>query len=75
MQVLKECKEELDCPVLFIHSIKSRIVPRAWKFADVVPVLKKGNRSIMLNYKPVSLTRTAGKILDSLTANKIRECL
>jgi len=39
-KILKECKEELSCPltILFNNSIKLGLVPQAWKLADVVPI-------------------------------------
>ena len=76
-RVLKEYKAELSCPLtsLFNNSIKSGLVPKAWKLADVVPIFKKGERIKKSNYRPVSLTSTVGKILESIIANKIREHL
>ena len=76
-RVLKECKAELCCPLvsLFNNSIKSGIVPKAWKLADVVPIFKKGEKIKKSNYRPISLTSTVGKILESIIANKIGEHL
>ena len=76
-RVLKECKAELCCPLttLFNNSIKTLLVPKAWKLADVVPIFKKGERIKKTNYRPVSLTSTVGKILESIIANRIREHL
>ena len=76
-RVLKECKAELSCPLtsLFNNSLKSGWVPKAWKLADVVPIFKKGEKIKKSNYRPVSLTSTVGKILESIIANKIRDHL
>ena len=42
-RVLKECKNELSCPLnsLFNNSVESGLVPKAWKLADIIPVFKK----------------------------------
>ena len=76
-RVLKECKTELSSPLckIFNNSLKSRYVPAAWKLADVVPIYKKGDRIKMSNYRPISLTSTVGKILETIIAYKIREHL
>ena len=39
-------------------------VPSMWKQANVVPIFKKGDRTIMSNYRPVSLTSFVEKILE-----------
>jgi hypothetical protein len=72
--VLKECKEELCDPLstIFNKSIESGRVPEFWKVANVIPVFKKGDRSLASNYRPISLTSIVGKLLESIIANKIR---
>ena len=64
-RVLKECKKEVSVKLsmIFNKSIMTGQVPEAWKIANVVPIFKKGDRSITANYRPVSLTSTIGKML------------
>ncbi len=73
-RVLKECKEELCDPLstIFNNSIESGRVPELWKVANVIPVFKKGDRSLATNYRPICLTSIVGKLLESIIANKIR---
>ena len=41
---------------LFNHSIASGIFPEAWKHARIVPIhLKKGDKSLPSNYRPISV--------------------
>ena len=71
--VLKECHHELSPSLcqIFNLSLKSGIVPNAWKCANIVPVYKKGNVNITSNYRPVSLLSVISKILERLIYNKI----
>ena len=41
---------------IFQASLHQCLIPMDWKSANVVPVFKKGERSIPSNYRPVSLT-------------------
>ena len=58
-RVLKELATEL-CPIfahLFQQSIDSGDIPKEWTFANISPLLKKGDRSLACNnYCPVPLT-------------------
>ena len=36
--------------VHFNKSLKSGIYPNAWKFAFIQPILKKGNKELVINY-------------------------
>ena len=42
-RVLKECKEELSEPLLTLYrsSLETGTVPKSWRTANVVPILKK----------------------------------
>ena len=50
--------------LLYQASINQGRVPNEWKEAKVVPVYKKGGRSLVSNYKPISLTCALCKTLD-----------
>lgn len=61
-------------------SLMTEVVPDVWKRAKVTPVFKKGKRSEMDNYRPISVLPVASKILERavhrqlyqfLTENKI----
>ena len=60
---------------IFNTSLKSNSIPAQWKSALVVPVFKKGNRNTVSNYRPVSLTSSFSRILESILVNKIMQHL
>jgi len=57
-RVLKKCATELTLPLflLFKKSLSARRLPAAWKKGHVTPIFKKGSRSDVGNYRPVTLT-------------------
>ena len=74
---LYELRNELVRPLtkLFTLSLNSGIIPQEWKDAVVTPLFKKGNKSNVKNYRPVSLTSIVGKILESIMKDHIVEHL
>ena len=75
--VLKECKEVISETLMsaFRKSLDTGEVPLMWRRANVVPIFKKGDKTLASNYRPVSLTSIVGKIMESIIAKNIREHL
>ena len=44
---------------------------QVWKIANVSPIFKKGSRHLAANYRPVSLTAVACKVMESLVKDAI----
>ncbi|PIK45564.1 hypothetical protein BSL78_17579 [Apostichopus japonicus] len=57
--------------ILFNKSLDEGIVPDDWRAANVIPIFKKGSKHDPCNYRPVSLTSTACKILEMLIKDAI----
>jgi len=55
----------LPLSVIFNMSIQTGELPEVWKCASVTPVFKKGTPSDPANYRPISLTCIACKLLES----------
>jgi len=62
------CKNILAKPLalMFNKSLNTGEIPEDWKKANITPILKKGNKNSVENYRPVSLTSIIGKILEKL---------
>ena len=41
--------------------------------ANVIPIFKQGDKMLLSNYRPFSLTSIVRKLMESITAKKIRE--
>ena len=67
-KLMKFCARGLSKPfaILFNKIFKSGKIPNKWKLANVVPVFKKGDKSSVTNYRPISLTSLPMKILEYL---------
>ena len=66
--LLRELSHEL-APILasfFQQSLDQGQLPNDWIKANVVPILKKGKRSLASNYRPLSLTSVTSKILEHI---------
>jgi len=55
--------------------MQSGNVPEEWKDGNVTPIHKKGNRSKVENYRPVSLTSQLSKMMESLIRDAVVEHL
>ncbi|XP_072043470.1 uncharacterized protein [Amphiura filiformis] len=66
--LLKQIAEEIAPAItlLFQASLDQGSVPPAWKKALVVPVFKKGCRSLASNYRPISLTAILCKLCEHI---------
>ena len=70
---LKLCAIEV-APILtliFQPSIHQSSVPPDWKQANIVPIFKKGDRTLCSNYRPLSLTCICSKILEHIMYSNI----
>ena len=75
-RVLKECADELVSPLytLFKASLSAGELPQAWKVATkptISPIFKKGSRSDVSNYRPISLTSVCCKTMEKLVRDAL----
>ena len=70
---LKETKCELAKPLTLIYRKfrEEGTVPESWKQANVTLIFKKGSRTMVSNYRPISLTSIPCKILESIIKGQI----
>ena len=61
--------------LLFNKSILHGVLPREWKEAYISPIYKKGSNSYAENYRPISLTCTLSKLLESFVKEVLNHLL
>ena len=73
--MLKLCGESIYKPLnlIFKSCLETGQFLPAWKKANVVPVVKKGDRQLLKNYGPISLLPILGKIFERLLHNQMLE--
>ena len=69
-ELLKECATVLAelLSMIFQRSFETGTLPADWKTANIVglPIVKQGDRTDRVIYRPVSLTSVACKIMESI---------
>ena len=72
-KLLKNTKYSIIRPLLHIFnlSIKQGIFPDAMKVSEIIPLFKKGQKDLMVNYRPISLLITLSKILEKCMYSRI----
>ena len=67
--MLPLCASEISIPLqlIFQKCIISGIIPVFWKYENLQPIHKKGNRQLKTNYRAISLLPICGKILEKIT--------
>jgi hypothetical protein len=68
--LIRECVEAFVSPLVVIFNLclKTNAFPAIWKTARVVPVFKKGDRSCIENYRPVSIC-TFSKVFEFIISD------
>ena len=76
-RLLRECANSISVSLsaLFDRSFNECHFPSAWKDALVVPVFKRGDRSNLSNYRPISLLPVVSKVCERVVYNKLSHFL
>jgi hypothetical protein len=75
--VIRRLADLLCYPItlIFQRSVDSGEVPSPWRSAYVNPIFKSGDKSLPINYRPISLTSSVGKVLEKLVQKQIMDHL
>ena len=73
VRMTKICSESVTIPLKIIseESLKKGIFPEIWKKANVVPVHKKEEETLIKNYSPIILLPIFGKIFKRIIYNSL----
>ena len=61
----------LPISIIFSASYHFAILPDEWKSARIMPLVKKGDPSIVGNYRPISLTSTLCKVMETIIKDNL----
>ena len=70
---IKNCCNFVILPlkILFNQSIKTGTLPDIWKNGLIIPVFKNGDKTNIMNYRPITILSSFAKLLDQLVYDKI----
>lgn len=71
--VVKDCIRVLVVPLLHIfnRSLAVSAYPAIWKSTKIIPVLKKGDKSFIGNYRPIAILCNFSKLFEVILYNSI----
>lgn len=71
--LVKMCSDQLCSPLAFVYNscMEHGYLPPMWLSANVTPVFKKGDPTDPNNYRPISLTCTLCKIMESIIKDSL----
>lgn len=61
--------------VIFTQTLNESNIPDDWRKANICPIFKKGDKSDPCNYRPISLTSIASKIMEHILVSNITKHL
>ena len=72
-RILKECAYELSTSIciIFNKSIRLGRLPNDWKHANITPVFKKGIKTLVANYRQISLLSIVCKLCERCALKKL----
>ena len=71
--MIKICNEPVTIPlkIIFEESLKKGIFPGIWKKGNIIPAHKKEDKTLINNYRPISLLAIFGKIFERVIYNSL----
>ena len=71
--MIKLCNDSITIPlkIIFKGSLKKGIFPDMWKKGNIIPAHKKDDKTLINNYRPISLLPIFGKIFERVMYNSL----
>ena len=75
--VIQSCAFQFSVPlsIIFSNIFEHFVLPRAWLTSIVIPLFKKGHRNLASNYRPISITSSCCKIMESIIRDALSNFL
>jgi hypothetical protein len=66
--VIRDCANVFSTPLLILFNLifKMCAFPSQWKISSICPVYKKGDKSKIVNYRPIAIINYFSKIFEHL---------
>jgi hypothetical protein len=66
MLIVAKNETALPLSMLFNKSLKLGVFPSDWKMSHAIPLFKKGDNSLVSNYRPVAMLCCISKVLEEI---------
>ena len=75
--LLQSCAHQLSIPlsIIFTKFFDTSVLPSSWLTSTVIPLFKKGSRNSVSNYRPISLTSSCCKVMESIIHDSLSHYL
>ena len=66
--LLQSCAHQLSIPlsIIFTTIFERSELPAPWLISTIIPLFKKGDQNSVCNYRPISLTSSTCKVMESI---------
>ena len=73
IKMIKICNDSVTIPlkIIFEESLKNGIFPDIWKKGNIIPAHKKEGKTLINNYRSISLLPILGKIFERVIYNSL----
>lgn len=73
VRILKEGGDSIAMALYFIftRSLEFGEIPTDWRLANITPIFKKGDKKLVQNYRPISLTSLVVKVFEKIIKDQI----
>ena len=71
--LLKDIKYDISSPlaILINKSLETGEVPELLKLAKIIPIYKSKNKTLLNNYRPISLLPSVSKVLEKIVHKRL----
>ena len=71
--MIKNCSEWVTIPlkIIFEESLKKETFPEIWNKANIIPIHKKEDKTLIKNFRLISLRLIFGKIFEIIIYNSL----
>ena len=71
--LIKDCQIVLTTQLLYLFNLilQNDTYPKCWKSARICPVFKSGDKSLVNNYRPISILNNFSKLFEHVVFNQI----
>jgi hypothetical protein len=74
-KIMKPCKQQISKPLTYVinKSLSTGVYPERLKYAIINPIHKKGDKTLISNYRPISLVTGFAKVFKTAIFRRLSD--